>query len=97
MELKVEPLKALEEIRRLPKAQDMADLQARVDYLLRENRELKTQVEELKGKIETMEVELVAAQKEWDEVTAINRTFWYFIKNPGDVINKVKLYDEETL
>ena len=40
-ELKVEPLSALECIKKLPKEQDMVDLQACVDCLLRENGELK--------------------------------------------------------
>ena len=48
-ELKVEPLSALDCVKQLPKAQDMADLQARVDCLFKENEELKTQVEERKS------------------------------------------------
>ena len=52
------------------------------------------EVEELKGKTKAMEVELAAARKERDEETTINRMFWYFIKNLGDVVNKVKLYDK---
>ena len=36
----------LDHIRALPKPQDLADLQARVDYLLKENGELKTKAEE---------------------------------------------------
>ena len=45
-ELKVEPLSTLDCIKKLPKVKDMADLQAWVDCLLKENGELKTQVEE---------------------------------------------------
>ena len=43
-ELKVEPLNALEFIKKLPKAQDMGDLQARVDCLLKENGKLKSHI-----------------------------------------------------
>ena len=45
-ELDVEPRLILEHIRKLPKAQDMTNMQARVDCLLKENMELRTQVEE---------------------------------------------------
>ena len=45
-ELDVEPRLILEHIRKLQKAQDVTNLQARVDCLLKENRELRTQVEE---------------------------------------------------
>ena len=74
-----------------------------MDYLLKENEELKIhveeefwlkEVEELKGKTKAMEVELVAARKERDEATAINRMFRYFIENLGNVVNKAKLYNE---
>ena len=41
-ELKVEPLNMLNYVKKLPKAQDMAELQAQVDCLLMENMELKT-------------------------------------------------------
>ena len=40
-ELKVEPFNAPEDLETLPKAQDMADLQARVDCLLKDNGKLK--------------------------------------------------------
>ena len=45
-ELNVKPWLILEHVRKLPKAQDVADLQARVDCLLKENGELWTRVEE---------------------------------------------------
>ena len=45
-ELKDAPLKALDTVKQLLKAQDVADLQARVDCLLKENEELRIQVEE---------------------------------------------------
>ena len=51
-ELGMEALKSLEQIRRLPKVREMEDLQARMDCLLKENADLKTQAtnreEELK-------------------------------------------------
>ena len=45
-ELKVAPLKGLDAVKQLLKAQDVADLQARIDCLLKENGELRTHVEE---------------------------------------------------
>ena len=42
--LGTEPLKFLEHIRRLTKVREMEDLQARIDCLLKENADLKTQV-----------------------------------------------------
>ena len=81
----MELLNALKRIKKLPKAQDMADLQAWVDCLLKENKELKTQVadrearlkeaEDLKSRKKAMEVELAIARKERDETTTINRIF----------------------
>ena len=53
--LDVEPRFLLDHIRALPKPQDLVDLQARVDYLLKENGELKTKVEEGKALQEEME------------------------------------------
>ena len=45
-ELDVEPQLILEHLQTLSKAQDMTDLHARVDCLLKENGELRTKVEE---------------------------------------------------
>ena len=91
-------------IKELPKAQDMADLQAWVDCLLRENIELKTQVadrearlkeaEELEGMTKAMEVKQATAQKERDEAKTINRMFQTFIGNLSEVVNKAWLYEE---
>ena len=53
--LDVEPRYLLDHIRALPKPQDLADLQARVDSLLRENGELKTKAEEGKALRKEME------------------------------------------
>ena len=66
-ELKVEPLNALECVKKLLKAQDMADLQARVDCLLKEQdmADLRAQVDyllkengELKSQVATGEAQL---------------------------------------
>ena len=43
------PLGALDAVKQLPKAQDLADLQAQVDCLLKENGELRIRVEEGKA------------------------------------------------
>ena len=53
--LKVEPLGALECIKNLPNMQDMKDLQAWVNYLLKENGELKSQVAARKAQLQEAE------------------------------------------
>ena len=75
-ELKVPPLQAFNGIKKLPKAQDVADLKARVDCLLKENGELwirveegkaqRKELEELKDRIKTIEEELKSAWKDRD-------------------------------
>ena len=105
-ELGVAPFKALDVVRKLLKAQDVADLQAQVDCLLRENGELQTRVEEgeaqrkeleeLKDRMKTMEVELKRAHEDRDKVVVMTRKFHAFVGYLGDVVNKAWLYDEST-
>ena len=100
------PLNALEHIKKLPKAQDMADLQAQVDCLLKKNRELKIQVaeresqrkevEELKDRTKALEEKLVCAREDRNKAVVISRKFHDFIGHPGDVVNKARLYKEST-
>ena len=90
-ELKVAPLKVLDGVKKLPKMQDLADLQARVDCLLNENRELRTQVaegeapckeiEELKDQDKATKEELKRAQEDWDKAVAMAQKFHAFMKN----------------
>ena len=72
--LDVEPQDMLDHIKALPKPQDLSDLQAQVDCLLRENGELKVKVEEgdalrkevgeLKNRIKAVEKEVKTARAE---------------------------------
>ena len=52
------------------------------------------EAEELKSRIEAIELELAVARKERDEVTSLNWMFQTFIGNHGEVVNKARLYDE---
>ena len=77
LHLDMEPRHLLEHIQALPKPQELSDLQARVDCLLKENSELKTKVEEgeafwketveLKDRITMLEEEVKTAREERDK------------------------------
>ena len=78
-ELKMEPLNALECVKKLPKVQDMANLQARVDCLFKENSELKSyaatreaQLKEVGALKVAVEEELVCAREDWNKAIAIS-------------------------
>ena len=60
----MEPLNTLEHIKKLPKAQDMADLQAKVDCLLKENGKLKSQVVTKEVELKEMGALKAAAEAE---------------------------------
>ena len=89
-------------IKKLPKAQDMADLQARVHCLLKENGELRIQVaeseaqckevEELKDRVKAMEEELKRTREDRDKVVAMARKFHAFVGYPSDIVNKARLF-----
>ena len=63
-ELGTEPLKSLEQIRRLSKVQETEDLQARIDCLLNENAKLKTQAAIREEKLKEAEALIAAAFEE---------------------------------
>ena len=100
------PLKVLDAVKQLPKAQDVADLQARMDCLLKENGELRTRVEEgeaqhkelkeLKDRVKAIEVELKSIREDRDKAVVMARKFHTFMGYPGDIVNKARLYDEST-
>ena len=102
--LDVEPQLILEHLWMLPKAQDMTDLQARVDCLFKENRELKTRVEEdqalrketeeLKDRITVLEAEVKSVGEEWNKAKEVAQKIHAFMGYPGDVVNKECLYDQ---
>ena len=100
--LDVEPQDMLDHIKALPKPQDLLDLQARVDYLLRENGELRVKAEEgnalrkevgeQKNRIKAME-EVKTAKAERDKSKEVAQKVHRFLGYPSDVLNKARLYD----
>ena len=103
LHLDVEPRHLLEHIQTLPKPQELTNLQARVDCLLKKNAELKTKVEEgealwketveLKDRMAALE-EVKTAQEERDKAKEVAQKIHAFMGFPGDVINKARLYDQ---
>ena len=101
--LDVEPRYLLDQIQGLPKHQELVDLQARVDCLLKENGELKTKVEEgralrkemdeLRNQIAAVEEEAKIARAERDKAKMIAQKIHGYLGFPGDVLNKARLYD----
>ena len=63
-ELGVEPWQVVEHIKALSKAWEMEDLQAWIDYLLKENTELKTQVADREDKLKDAEALTATAFEE---------------------------------
>ena len=98
-----EPADVLDRIKALPKPQDLADLQARMDCLLRENGELRAkakegdalrkEVEDLKNRIKAAEKEVKTARAERDKSKEVAQKVHGFLGNPGDVLNKARLFD----
>ena len=99
----MEPRHLLEHVQALPKPQDLTDLQAWVDCLLKENGELKTKVEEgealrkemmeLKDRIAALEEEVKTVWEERDKSKEVAQKIHSFMGFPGDVVNKARLYD----
>ena len=93
----------LDHIKALPKPQDLSNLQAWVDCLLRENGELKAkteegdvlqkEVEELKNRIAAVEKEVKTARAERDKSKEVAQKIHGYLGYPGDVLNKARLYD----
>ena len=93
----------LDRIKAPPKPQDLIDLQARMDCLLRENGELRAKVEEgdalrkevedLKNRIKTAKKEVKTARVERDKAKEVAQKVYRFLGNPRDVLNKAGLFD----
>ena len=90
-ELGMELLKSLEQIRRLPKVREMDELQAQIDYLLKENADLKTQATNQEEKLK--EAEALTAAVFQEKAVTMARKIHAFVGYPGDVVNKARLYD----
>ena len=98
-----EPAKVMDRIRTLPKPEDLTDLQARMDCLLKENAELRAQVDEgdvlraenkeLKDRMKEAEKEIRVARMEWDKSKEIAQKVCKFLGSLGDVLNKARLFD----
>ena len=101
--LDAEPDDMLDRIKALPKPQDLSDLQARMDCLLRENEELRAKSEEgdalrkeigeLKNQIKAVEKEVKTARAQRDKSKEVAQKVYGFLGNLGDVLNKARLYD----
>ena len=101
--LDLEPVDVLDRIKALLKPEDLTDLQARMDCLLRENGELRAkaeegdalrkEVEDLKNRIKVAEKEVKTARAERDKAKEVAQKVHGFLGNPGDVLNKAQLFD----
>ena len=93
----------LDHIKALPKPQDLSDLQARVDCLLKENGKLKAKAEEgdvlwkevgeLKNRIAAVEKEVKIARTERGKSKEVAQKIHGYLEYPGDVLKKARLYD----
>ena len=98
-----EPADVMDRIKALPKPEDLTDLQARMDCLLKENVELRAKVDkgdalwkengELKDRIKAVEKEAKVARTERDKSKKVAQKVYGFLGSPGDVLNKARLFD----
>ena len=101
--LDAEPANVMDRIKVLPKPEDLTDLQARMDCLLKENVELRakadegdalrTENKELKDRMKEAEKAVKAARTERDRSKEIAQQVSKFLESPGDVLNKARLFD----
>ena len=90
-------------IKALPKPEDLTNLQAWMDCLLKENVELsakadegdalRTENKELKDRVKEAEKEVKAARAERDRSKEIAQQVSKFLESPGDVLNKARIFD----
>ena len=98
-----EPAEVIDRIRTLPKPEDLIDLQAQMDCLLKENGELRARVDEgdalraenkeLKDRMKEAEKEVKVVRTERDKSKEIAQKVCKFLGSPGDVLNKARLFD----
>ena len=100
-ELGIELPQVVEHVKGLPKAEEMEDLRARIDCLLKENAELKMQVADRDDKLKEAEAltaatfeEKVRTQEERERAVTMARKVLAFVGYPSDVVTKARLYDE---
>ena len=98
-----EPADVMDRIKALPKPEDLTDLQARMDCLLKENIELRAKADEgdplrtedeaLKNPVKEAEKAIKTARMERDRSKEIAQQVSKFLGSPGDVLNKARLFD----
>ena len=98
-----EPVDVMDRIKALPKPEDLTDLQARMDCLLKENMELRAKADEgdalrtenkaLKDRVKEAEKAIKTARTERDRSKEIAQQVSKFLGSPGDVLNKARLFD----
>ena len=98
-----EPADVMDRIKDLPKSEDLTDLQARLDCLLKENVELRAKADEgdalrsenkeLKDRLKEVEKEAKAARTERDKSKEVAQRVSKFLGSLGDVLNKARLFD----
>ena len=101
--LDAEPGDMLDRIKACPTPQDVLDLQARMDCLLKENGELRRKADEgdairkengeLKDWIRAMEKEVKTARAKRNKSKEVTQKVCGFLGNSGDVLNKARLYN----
>ena len=95
-----EPADIMNRIRALPKPEDLTDLQARMECLLKENRAKtdendtpRAKNKELKDRMKEAKKEVKAAWTERDKSKEIAQKVSKFLGSSGDVLNKARLFD----
>ena len=101
--LDTEPANVMDRIKALPKPKGLSDLQAQMDYLLKENMELRAKVDEgdalrteneaLKDRVKEAEKSIKTTRTERDRSKEIAQQVSKFLGSPGDVLNKARLFD----
>ena len=98
-----EPADVMDRIKAVPKPEDLTNLQARMNCLLKENVELRakadegdalrTENRELKDRMKEAEKEAKGARTERDKSKEIAQKVSKFLGSPSDVLNKARLFD----
>ena len=99
----MEPADIMDRIKALPKPEDLTNLQARMDCLLKENIELRakadegdalrTENKELRDRVKEAEKAIKTARTERDRSKEIAQQVSKFLGSPGDVLNKARMFD----
>ena len=98
-----EPADVMDRIKALPKPEDLTDLQARMDCIVKKNVELKAKADEgdalwkengeLKDGMKEVEKEAKVARTERDKSKEVAQKVYGFLGSPSDVLNKARLFD----